>query len=206
MIRAGAVWLLVVAAWPAFAGEAPPAAATPVVVQLSSRDRAQLTTLACPGAGAAASADVRARRPSRGERTLQVDVRCAPHDATADPPTFRIVACDNAGGAWRCTSRGEGLRMTLPNAQVLSVLPQGVSAALAAEAVREAAKLTIRPFYRPAVNVMVDECSVGAAAAGASSRGMSSLEIRCGQAVIYLTKDCGQQGPCRYFIPFAQNY
>lgn len=74
----------------------------------------------------------------------------------------------------------------------------------AAEAVREAAKLTIRPFYRPALRVMRGACSV-ARTSTSESKSAESFSIRCGETVIVLTKDCWNGG-CRYFIPFAQNY
>jgi hypothetical protein len=70
--------------------------------------------------------------------------------------------------------------------------------------IREAAKLTIRPFYRPAVNVMKDKCSVSETRTS-SSKNMSSFEINCGETLVVLTKDCWND-QCRYFIPFAQNY
>lgn len=184
----------------------PAAASTPAPVTLSTRDRSQVVDVACPQQGAGSEATVQVAREPGATRRLRARVECAPHTQQQGVPVFRVMACENPGGVWQCAPQPEGLRVTLPNDRTLTVFPRAIALPLAIEAVREAAKLTIRPFYRRAIDVMVDTCSIGPSAAGAASGGMSSYEIRCGQAVIYLTRDCAGGQPCRYFIPFAQHY
>lgn len=95
------------------------------------------------------------------------------------------------------------MRMTMADDSVLSVTASDLPLKAAAEAVREAAKLTIRPFYRPALRVMREACAVSRAKSPAA--GVESFTILCGETQITLTKDCWN-GDCRYFIPFALNY
>lgn len=174
---------------------------------LSTRDRSQVAATACAPQGAGSRPDaVQAWREPGSARAVRVRIQCAPHGEQQGVPVFRVMSCDNRSGAWNCNAQTEALRMTLSNGRELAVIPRAMPQPLAIEAVREASKLTIRPFYRPAIDVMTDECAIGPAAAGASSGGMTSYEIRCGQAVIFLTRDCPPSQQCRYFIPFARNY
>jgi hypothetical protein len=183
-----------------FAGAAAPAGEP---VNLSTRDAGQVAAAACTGIGAKGADHIAGSR-QRGSRWIHVTVECKPHRTDQSVPVARHTTCDNAQGAWRCDPGREALLVAMPDQSILPVLPDGVTSRTAIEAVREAAKLTIRPFYRPAARVMKGRCTVGETRT-ASSKGMNSFQIRCGETLIVLTRDCWD-GQCRYFIPFAQNY
>jgi hypothetical protein len=168
---------------------------------LASRDRVLVTQAACADAGAA-QLDAYALR--KGTSSLRVEVQCNPQRVEATVPVAETATCTNSSGSWRCQPGQQLLQVTLPNDHLLSVVAEGVPASVAVEAVTEASRLTIRPFYRPAAKVLTGRCTVlrGAAAARA---GMDNFRINCGEASVFLTRDCFQ-GKCRYFIPFALNY
>lgn len=173
------------------------------VIALSTRDRNLIVQAACVQPGASDADRVEGLR-QRGSRPIKVEVECKPHTTAHSVPVARHTTCDNAQGAWRCDPGQDALIVPLPNDTTVPVLPEGVTPLSALEAVREAAKLTIRPFYRPAVNVMKGRCTVGETRTS-TSKGMQSFQIRCGETLVVLTRDCWD-GQCRYFIPFAQNY
>jgi hypothetical protein len=159
--------------------------------------------VACAGTGTTGVERIDGTK-SRGSRSIQVTVECAPHTTVLSVPVARHVTCDNTQGAWRCDPGRDALLVPLPDQRTLPVLPEDVDPRTAMEVIREAAKLTIRPFYRPAVRVMKGTCTVSKART-AGSEGMNSFRIRCGETLIHLTRDCWDD-QCRYFIPFAQNY
>lgn len=172
-------------------------------VGLSSRDRTLIAQAACTEPGSSGADRVEGTR-QRGARSIQVEVECRPHTTAHSVPVARHTTCDNAQGAWRCEPGKNALIVPLPNATTVPVLPEGLTQLTALEVIREAAKLTIRPFYRPAVNVMKGRCTVGENRTS-TGKGMQSFQIRCGETLVFLTKDCWEN-QCRYFIPFAQNY
>ena len=186
------------------AGAETGAAAQPTgsTVNLAPRDQVRIAELVCKPIGSAGVDVVQARR-SRA-REILAEVRCQPHATDYSVPVARIASCTGSAGRWQCTARADALRMTMPDDSVLTVTATDLPLKAAAEAVREAAKLTIRPFYRPALRVLRDACSV-ARTSTSDLRGAQSFAIRCGEAMLVLTRDCWDGG-CRYFIPFAQNY
>jgi hypothetical protein len=171
-------------------------------VQLSARDQQRLSGLACTPIGSGGVDAVQARRQGAGETVAEV--RCQPHATSYSVPVARLASCAGSAGRWQCAATGDVLRMTMDDGSVLSVTAVDLPLKAAAEAAREAAKLTIRPFYRPALQVMRDACAVSRSKAPAA-KGVESFTIRCGEAVITLNKDCWNGG-CRFFIPFALNY
>lgn len=180
-------------------------AAAPVVetVRLSTRDAGFVAQAACTGIGSPGAERVDGTK-QRGSHSIQVAVECKPHKTEHSTPVARHTTCDNSQGTWRCGPGRDALLMTLPDQSVLPVLPEGVESRMAVEVIKEAARLTIRPFYRPAVKVMKGRCSVSETRT-AGSKGMNNFQIRCGETLIHLTRDCWDD-QCRYFIPFAQNY
>lgn len=166
------------------------------------RDQQRIAGLICTPIGAGGIDAVQARRQESGK--IHADVRCQPHATDYSVPVARIASCTGNAGRWECSARGDVLRVAMPDESVLTVTATDLPLKDAAEAVREAAKLTIRPFYRPALRVMREACSVGRTSTSASEAA-ESFAIRCGETMIVLTKDCWNGG-CRYFIPFAQNY
>lgn len=185
----------------ATAGSAQAAASEATPVQLSARDQQRIAGLACTPIGAGGVDTLQARRQAAG---VAAEVRCQPHATNYSVPVARLATCTGSAGRWHCTAAGDVLRMTMPDDSVLSVTATDLPLKDAAEAVREAAKLTIRPFYRPALRVMREACAVSRANASAAA-GAVSFTIQCGETLITLTKDCWK-GSCRYFIPFALNY
>lgn len=196
--RALAAALTAVVALQAIAAES-----SRTTARLATRDRQGVVQTGCIARGAEGAMQVEAWT-EKGARTVFVEARCTPHDMLHGVPLARITRCDNAAGAWRCDEGRESLQVTLQTGKMVAVVPNGLPAASAIEAVREAAKLTIRPFYRPAAWVIKDECRVDTGKARGGRR-MENFEIRCGETVVFLTKDCGGES-CRYFIPFALNY
>ena len=140
----------------------------------------------------------------KGISSLRVEVQCNPRRLEATVPVAETAICTNGSGIWRCEAGQNLLQVTLPKNHLLSVVAEGVPASVAVEAVTEAAKLTIRPFYRPAVKVLTGRCTVLRGAVGTRA-GMDNFRINCGETSVFLTRDCFQ-GKCRYFIPFALNY
>jgi hypothetical protein len=185
------------------AAAAAQATASSQAVGLSSRDRSLIAQVACTQPGSS-GADRIEGAWQRGSRTIRVEVECRPHATAHSVPVARHTSCDNAQGAWRCGEGKDALIVPLPNETTVHVLPEGLPPPTVLEVMGEAAKLTIRPFYRPAVHVMKGRCTVSETRTSAS-KGMRSFQIRCGEALVVLTKDCWE-GQCRYFIPFAQNY
>lgn len=186
------------------AGAAGATAATAPPVQLSARDQGLIAGMACMPIGAGAVDDLRAwtSRTIAGE--IEVQVRCQPHATNYSTPVARQTSCSGMRGSWRCEPGRDVLRVALPDESVVTVIPAQVPLKEAAEAVQEAAKLTIRPFYRPAVKVMRGQCTVSSTRTS-PLKGAQSFAIQCGEARITLTRDCWDGG-CRYFIPFAENY
>lgn len=181
------------------------AGATPAIpVQLYARDQALIAALVCTPIGAAAVDNLQAWSSRRGASDVQVHVRCQPHATNYSVPVARQTSCSGTRGSWHCEPGHDVLRVALPDESVLTVVPVQVPLKAAAEAVREAAKLTIRPFYRPAVKVMRGQCTVSSTSTS-SMKGAESFAIQCGEALIILTRDCWDGG-CRHFIPFAENY
>lgn len=178
-------------------------AAAPEPVNLSTRDAGLVAKAACTRIGSTGAEHIEGTR--RGvSRSIQVTVQCKPHGTDHSVPVARHTTCDNAHGTWRCDPGRDALLVAMPDASTLPVLADGVTSLAAIEAVRQAAKLTIRPFYRPAARVMKGSCTVSETRT-ARSKGMNSFQIRCGETLIVLTRDCWD-GQCRFFIPFAQNY
>lgn len=171
-------------------------------VQISAREQQRIADLVCTPIGAAGVDTIEAAR--QGTRETIVDVRCLPHATNYSVPVVRLATCTGNAGRWQCSPRADALRMTLPDDSMLTVTATDLPLKAAAEAIGEAAKLTIRPFYRPAVRVMRGACSV-ARTSTSERRGTESFAIRCGETRMVLTKDCWDSG-CRYFIPFAENY
>lgn len=178
-------------------------AAPAQAVGLSSRDTALIIRAACTQDGATGADRIEGTR-QRGSRSIHVEVECKPHSTAHSLPVAHHTTCDNTQGAWRCDPGRQALLVTLPDQTTLPVLADGVDLRAAVQVINEAAKLTIRPFYRPAVKVMKGKCTVSETRTS-SSNNMDSFQIRCGQTLIVLTRDCWD-GQCRYFIPFAQNY
>lgn len=180
------------------------AAAAPAAseVLLSTRDQQHISGLICTPIGAGGIDAVQARRQGAGE--IVAEVRCQPHASSYSVPVARRATCTGSAGRWQCAATGDVLRMTMEDESVLSVTAIDLPLKAAAEAAREAAKLTIRPFYRPALRVMRDACTVSRAVTPAS-KGVESFTIQCGETLITLNKDCWN-GDCRFFIPFALNY
>lgn len=179
-----------------------PAEPSAAAVQIPARDQQRIAELVCTPIGASGVDAVQARR--QGTRENIAEVRCLPHATSYSIPVARLATCTGSASRWQCRPRGDALRMTLPDDSVLTVTATDLPLKAAAEAIREAAKLTIRPFYRPAVRVMRDACSV-ARTSTSTRRGTESFAIHCGETKMVLTKDCWDSG-CRYFIPFAENY
>jgi hypothetical protein len=202
-LASGGIALLVSAVLRVPGAGATETAASNQVIALSTRDRTLIVQAACIQQGSTGADRVEGLR-QRGSRPLKVEVECKPHTTTHSVPVARHTSCDNAQGSWRCEPARDALIVPLPNDTTVPVLPEGVPSPSALEAIREAAKLTIRPFYRPAVNVMKGRCTVGETRTS-TSKGMQSFQIRCGETLIVLTRDCWDD-QCRYFIPFAQNY
>lgn len=171
-------------------------------VKLPARDQQRIGALACTPIGATGVDTVEARR--QASREIIAEVRCLPHATSYSVPVVRLATCTGMSGDWQCSTRADALRMRLPDDSVLTVTAKDLPLKAAAEAIREASTLTIRPFYRPAVRVMRGACSV-ASATTFERRGTESFAIRCSETRIVLTKDCWDSG-CRYFIPFAENY
>ncbi|HWL63283.1 MAG TPA: hypothetical protein VNQ32_10815 [Steroidobacteraceae bacterium] len=171
-------------------------------LQLRDRDQQRIAELVCTPIGAAGVDTLQARRQSGLE--IIAEVRCLPHATNYSVPVVRLATCTGSASRWQCRLRTDALRMTLPDDSVVTVTATDLPLKAAAEAIREAAKLTIRPFYRPAVRVMREACSV-ARTSTSERRGTESFAIRCGETSMVLTKDCWDSG-CRYFIPFAENY
>lgn len=186
----------------ALAAGAAAAAEPAAVVQLSARDHQRIGGLICTPIGASGVDAVQARRQRAGE--IVAEVRCQPHATSYSVPVARLATCNGTAGSWQCVATGDVLRMTMEDGSVLSVTAVELPLKAAAEAAREAAKLTIRPFYRPALRVMRDACAVSRAKAPAA-KGVESFTIQCGETLITLNKDCWN-GECRFFIPFALNY
>lgn len=188
------------------AGAVGAAAATrpAVPVQLSVRDQGLIAALVCTPIGAAGADDLQAWPSHTGASAIHVEVRCQPHATNYSVPVARQASCSGTRGNWNCEPGQDVLRVALPDEPVLTVIPVQVPLKEAAEAVQEAAKLTIRPFYRPAVKVMRGSCTVSCTRTS-SMKGARSFAIHCGEARITLTRDCWEGG-CRYFIPFAENY
>lgn len=171
-------------------------------MRLAARDLQRIAALICTPIGAGGIDAVHARRQGTGE--VHAEVRCQPHATDHSVPVARAASCIGKAGQWSCSGKADVLRLNMPDESVLSVTATDLPLKAAAEAVQEAAKLTIRPFYRPALRVMRESCSV-ARTSTSNSTSAESFAIRCGETLIVLTKDCWNGG-CRYFIPFAQNY
>jgi hypothetical protein len=181
------------------------AATAPVLpVQLSVRDQGLIAGMVCMPVGAGAVHDLQAWTSRTATGEIDVQVRCHSHATNYSIPVARQTSCSGKRGSWRCERGHDVLRVTLPDESVVTVIPAQVPLKEAAEAVQEAAKLTIRPFYRPAVKVMRGQCTVSSTRTS-SMKGAQSFAIQCGEARIILTRDCWDGG-CRYFIPFAENY
>ncbi len=171
-------------------------------VKLATRDEQRIAELVCRPIGSGGVDALQAHRA--GGRDILAEVRCQPHATDYSIPVARLASCTGSAGRWQCTPGADALRMRMPDDSVLTVTATDLPLKAAAEAIREAAKLTIRPFYRPALRVMRDRCSVARTSTSASPAAQS-FAIRCGETMVVLTKDCWDGG-CRYFIPFAQNY
>lgn len=184
------------------AGTLHAAAPAEAAVQLTARDLRSIVELICTPIGAGGIDAVQARQLGSG--AVHAEVRCQPHATDYSVPVARVSSCTGKAGRWECSAKTDVLRLTMPDESVLTVTATDLPLKAAAEAVREAAKLTIRPFYRPALRVMRESCAV-ARTSTSESKSAESFSIRCGETVIVLTKDCWNGG-CRYFIPFAQNY
>lgn len=177
---------------PQFSGAASPAATE---VQLSSRDRAQVTAAAC-GAGRDAG-QLRAARQGKGS-AVEVTIRCAPHRTEASLPVAHVTTCSSDKGLWHCAPGQDALMVTLGDSPALALVPGAVPARDALYLVAEADKLAVPPFQKPARGWLQGQCTVAQVRA-ASFRGGTIFDLKCTPGTLLVTRDCWNDR-CRFFI------
>ncbi|MEJ0099819.1 MAG: hypothetical protein WDO12_08800 [Pseudomonadota bacterium] len=179
-------------------------AATPAYpARISQRDRSVLAAKACT-AGSSGAERIEGTARSRNSTATTARVQCAPHATFETLPLVHYTDCSNAAGTWRCEAGHDAIHMKLPNAAVLPVVAQDVPPHMALVAIREASKLLVPPFHKPAIELMQGSCTVSPHGS-TPSREMKLFDIRCGRASMLLTQHCWSGG-CRYFIPQGEGY
>jgi hypothetical protein len=164
-------------------------------IQLSSRDRAQVSAAACGVAGGDA-AELRASRA--GKARLNVAVRCRPHGTQESLSLAHVTSCGNEGGRWKCEAGNDALMMKLGDTPEMALIAGGVPARDALYLVQEVDKLTVPPFHKPARQWLQDQCSLVQAGA-AAFRGGTLFELQCTRGTLHVTRDCWKDR-CRFFI------
>jgi hypothetical protein len=167
-------------------------------VQLSSRDRAELSRVACAQRSLPEADQINASKERKTSTLIQVAVRCGSHRAEGAVPVAQVAACTNAGAKWSCESGREALTVGLADKQLLTVVPEGMSTALAASVITEAIKLTFPPFYKPLAPLLMSECSMREAGQG-PFKGATLFRLTCTHWDVEITRDCGTR-PCRHFV------
>lgn len=129
---------------------------------------------------------------------MQIDVKCEPHGTEESLPVARFTRCSNQKAQWSCDTGYEALQMTLPNASVVSVVPDGVTPRTAIELMEKAARQTVPPFHGPAIKLLGETCTVRQEPT-AAFKGAVNFTISCTHGTLAMTRDCWEK-TCRYFI------
>ena len=164
-------------------------------VQLSSRDRALVTTAAC---AAGRSADKLQPRRAGKDSPVEVAVQCTPHRTERSRPVAHVTTCSNDKGLWKCAAGNDALMVRLGDAPAMALIPGVVPAETALYLVTEADKLTVPPFHKPARTWMQDQCTV-TQTRPATFRGGTVHELQCTAGSLSITRDCWKDR-CRFFI------
>jgi hypothetical protein len=167
-------------------------------IRLSSRDQAAIGQIACLDRGSPGVAHLNAWTQKKGSRQVKIDVKCEPHGIEESLPVARFSRCSNQAAKWSCEAGYEVLQMTLPNASVVSVVPDGVTPRTAIELMEKAARQTVPPFHGPAIKLLGETCRVRQEPV-AAFKGAVNFAISCTHGTLAMTRDCWEK-TCRYFI------
>jgi hypothetical protein len=103
---------------------------------------------------------------------------------------------------WQCGAGHDALMVKLDESPAFALVPGVVPARTALYLVREAAKLTVPPFHKPAQSWLQDQCTV-AQAREAPFKGGMHFDLMCTPGTLIVTRDCWQNR-CRFFITGQQ--
>jgi hypothetical protein len=167
-------------------------------VQLSSRDRTEISRVACADLSLPPAQRINASKESKTSSLIQVSVRCGSHRSEGAVPVARLTKCSNGGARWTCDTGQDALTVALPDKQLLTVVPEATPISTVAAMISEAVTLTIAPFYKPIAPLLMPECSVRQEQK-APFRGAKAFKLVCTNWDVEVTQDCGVR-PCRLFV------
>jgi len=170
----------------------------PSSVQLSSRDRAQISRLACTSLSLPEADLIAASKARKSSSLISVRARCGSHRAEGAVPVAHVTRCGNERAMWSCEPGQDAVTVELPEKGTLTVVPEGVSMTTAASVMTETVKLTIPPFYRSIVPLLIPECSLRQDAK-APFKGATLFKLACANWDVEVTRDCGVR-PCRHYV------
>ena len=170
----------------------------PYEVRLSSRDRTEISRVACTDLSLPAAERLSASKDSKTSSVIQVGVRCGSHRTEGAVPVAHFTRCSNGGARWTCDTGQDALTVALPDKQLLTVVPEAIPISIVAAMITDVVTLTIAPFYKPIAPLLMPECSVRQEEK-APFRGAKAFKLACTNWDVEVTQDCGVR-PCRLFV------
>jgi hypothetical protein len=167
-------------------------------VRLSSRDRAEVSRVACASLSFPEADAVEASTDGASPSLIRVSVRCGAHRREGALPVARMTNCTNAAAKWTCASGYEVLTAALPGVGLLTVTPDGLPMTTAAAVIAESVALSIPPFYKPLAPLLIPECTLRQDGR-APFQGATLFKLACTNWEVEVTRDCGVR-PCRHFV------
>jgi hypothetical protein len=167
-------------------------------VQLSSRDRNEVSRVACTGLSLPPAERISASKETKTSPLIRVTVRCGSHRSEGAVPVARFTKCANGGARWACGTGQDALTVALPDKQLLTVVPEAVPITTVAAMITDVVTLTVAPFYKPVAPLLLPECSVRQEGK-APFRGAKAFKLVCTNWDVEVTQDCGVR-PCRLFV------
>jgi hypothetical protein len=167
-------------------------------VQLSSRDRAEISRLACINLSLPKADSIDASKVQKTSSLISVRARCGSHRVEGSVPVAHVTRCDNQGAKWSCETGHDALTVVLPDKGLLTVVPDGMSLEAAASVMTQTITLTIPPFYRSIVPLLIPQCTLRQDTR-APFKGATLFRLACTNWDVEVTRDCGVR-PCRHFV------
>lgn len=167
-------------------------------VKLSSRDRAEISRVACTDLSLPPAEVANASKETKRSSSIVVNVRCGSHRMEGAVPVAHVTKCANGGARWACERGQDALTVVLPDKQRLTVVPDAMPLAALASLITEVVPLTLAPFYKPVAPLLMPECRVRQEDK-APFRGAAAFRLSCTHWDVEVTRDCGVR-PCRHFV------